>query len=47
MALNQNPGQIARDKIDDLLKASGWSVQDKNRIEKAKAAKKTKKRGSA
>ncbi len=30
MVPNQNPEQIARDKIDDLLKASGWLVQDKN-----------------
>ncbi|WP_029133219.1 DEAD/DEAH box helicase family protein [Sedimenticola selenatireducens] len=33
MAPNQNPEQIARDTIDDLLKASGWTVQDKNRID--------------
>ncbi|MBT6670870.1 MAG: DEAD/DEAH box helicase family protein, partial [Gammaproteobacteria bacterium] len=33
MAPNQNPEQIARDQIDDLLKASGWSVQDKKRID--------------
>jgi len=29
---NQNPEQIARDKIDAMLRASGWDVQDKNRI---------------
>ncbi len=33
MAPNKNPEQIARDNIDDLLKASGWSVQDKNKID--------------
>ena len=31
--VNQSPEQIARDTIDDLLRASGWSVQDKNRID--------------
>lgn len=31
--VNQNPEQIARDTIDDLLRASSWSVQDKNRID--------------
>ena len=30
--VNQNPEQIARDQIDALLSASGWRVQDKNRI---------------
>jgi type I restriction enzyme R subunit len=30
---NQNPEQIARDNIDALLRASGWSVQDKKRID--------------
>ena len=33
MVPNQNPEQIARDSIDDLLEASGWSVQDKNKID--------------
>ncbi|MEG7525484.1 MAG: hypothetical protein M3H12_20760, partial [Chromatiales bacterium] len=33
MAPNQSPEQIARDNIDDLLKASGWSVQDKKKID--------------
>ena len=33
MVPNQNPEQIARDNIDELLKASGWSVQDKNKID--------------
>jgi type I restriction enzyme R subunit len=27
---NQNPEQIARDKIDAMLLAAGWSVQDHN-----------------
>lgn len=30
--INQNPEQCARDQIDVMLKASGWDVQDKNRI---------------
>lgn len=29
---NQNPEQIARDKIDEMLKASGWIVQGKQEI---------------
>jgi type I restriction enzyme R subunit len=29
---NQNPEQIARDKIDAQLRASGWAVQDKTAI---------------
>ncbi len=29
---NQNPEQIARDRIDALLNASGWAVQDKKAI---------------
>ncbi len=29
---NQNPEQIARDRIDELLSASGWVVQDKKAI---------------
>lgn len=33
MAPNQNPEQQARDQIDDLLKASGWSVQDRKGID--------------
>ena len=33
MPQNQTPEQKARDQIDDLLKSSGWSVQDKNRID--------------
>jgi len=34
---NQNPEQIARDKIDAMLAASGWAVQDKNRIDHSAA----------
>lgn len=33
MVPNQNPEQIARDNIDDLLKASGWRVQGKKKID--------------
>ena len=33
MVPNQNPEQLARDSIDDLLKGAGWSVQDKNKID--------------
>ncbi len=33
MVPNQNPEQIARDSIDDLHKASDWSVQDKKKID--------------
>ena len=29
---NQNPEQIARDKIDDLLIQSGWIVQDRKAL---------------
>jgi type I restriction enzyme R subunit len=29
---NQNPEQIARDKIDRLLLSSGWLVQDKKSV---------------
>ena len=31
--LNQNPEQIARDRIDDRLRAAGWHVQDANAID--------------
>ena len=31
--LNQNPEQIARDRIDERLRASGWHVQDANAID--------------
>ncbi len=30
---NQDPEQIARDKIDNLLVASGWVIQDKDKID--------------
>lgn len=32
MDINQNPEQIARDQIDKQLRAAGWDVQDKNKI---------------
>jgi type I restriction enzyme R subunit len=32
MAPNQNPEQAARDRIDAMLEASGWRVQDKKKI---------------
>lgn len=32
MDINQNPEQIERDKIDKLLRVSGWAVQDKKEI---------------
>jgi type I restriction enzyme R subunit len=32
MANNQNPEQIARDRIDALPSACGWAVQDKEAI---------------
>ena len=31
--VNQNPEQIARDRIDDRLRAAGWHVQDGNAID--------------
>ncbi|HHH72924.1 MAG TPA: DEAD/DEAH box helicase, partial [Sulfuricurvum sp.] len=31
--LNQNPEQIARDKIDAMLRASGWAVQHKDEVD--------------
>jgi type I restriction enzyme, R subunit len=31
--MNKNREQRARDKIDFLLEASGWIVQDKSRID--------------
>ena len=31
--VNQKPEQIARDRIDDRLRASGWHVQNKNAID--------------
>jgi type I restriction enzyme R subunit len=33
--LNQNPEQIARDKIDEMLREAGWDVQSKNEIDLA------------
>lgn len=30
---NQNPEQIARDRIDAMLEAAGWKVQNKNKID--------------
>jgi len=31
--VNQNPEQIARDKIDKMLAASGWKIQDRKAID--------------
>lgn len=31
--VNQTPEQIARDRIDDQLRSSGWQVQDKNALD--------------
>lgn len=33
MSINQNPEQIARDRIDKMLAHSGWLVQSKNEID--------------
>jgi type I restriction enzyme R subunit len=33
MADNQNPEQIARDHIDELLKQAGWKVQSLKKID--------------
>jgi len=30
---NQNPEQIARDKIDKMLQEAGWNVQSKNKVD--------------
>lgn len=30
--MNQNPEQIARDKIDQMLIAAGWLVQSKEKV---------------
>lgn len=30
--LNQNPEQIARDRIDEMLRQAGWAVQAKDKI---------------
>lgn len=32
---NQSPEQVARDRIDERLRASGWQVQDKGASLKA------------
>jgi len=31
--INQNPEQIARDRIDKMLTDSGWIVQSKNKVD--------------
>jgi type I site-specific restriction endonuclease len=31
--VNQSPEQLARDQIDDRLRASGWHVQDKDALD--------------
>lgn len=33
MMQNQNPEQIARDKIDTMLQQAGWKVQDRKAID--------------
>ena len=30
---NQNPEQIARDKIDEMLREAGWLVQSKKKVD--------------
>lgn len=30
--LNQNPEQIARDRIDEMLRQAGWAVQAKDKL---------------
>ena len=30
--MNQNPEQIARDKIDQMLEIAGWRVQSKDKV---------------
>ena len=32
-AVNQTPEQVARDRIDDRLRAAGWHVQDKDALD--------------
>jgi len=32
ISANQNPEQLARDKIDKLLLASGWLIQNKSSV---------------
>jgi type I restriction enzyme R subunit len=29
---NQNPEQVARDKVDNMLILAGWLVQSKNKV---------------
>ena len=31
--INQNPEQIARDKIDEMLRLAGWEVQSKSKVD--------------
>ncbi|MBJ7880699.1 DEAD/DEAH box helicase family protein [Gelidibacter salicanalis] len=31
--INQNPEQIARDRIDTMLREAGWTVQSKNKVD--------------
>lgn len=31
-SINQNPEQIARDKIDELLRLAGWTIQSKSEV---------------
>ena len=31
--INQNPEQIARDKIDEMLRQAGWEVQSKKKVD--------------
>lgn len=31
--INQNPEQIARDKIDKMLLEAGWDVQSKSKVD--------------
>jgi len=37
---NQNPEQLVRDQIDQMLHASGWQVQSKKQINLAAGRKK-------
>ena len=30
--INQNPEQLARDRIDEMLREAGWVIQSKNEI---------------
>ena len=32
MTINQNPEQVARDRIDEMLRQAGWAVQSKDKI---------------